>query len=613
MQVGDILNQRFKLDRYIGRGSRGECWQVLDTNTQKKCLAKLYHINQGNWNRYDLLEREATLLGQLDHPMIPKFHALFVTEQNDALCLVREWIPGTNLEQYIEEKRLSEVDVRLIARKLLKVLHYIHGLSPAVLHRDIKPSNIILTPDDSISLLDFGSVRDSINAEEGLSVMGTYGYTPPEQFLGRPVKASDLYALGATLVFLLSRHHPVHLPFERNRIQFESYINVQPRFLRILQKLLAPNVEDRFHDAGQVLQALKRCEPTDHLPATSTITPKASPSKTSVEASLSEPKRPWQRNRELPQPWSWERAEEETRPIAYQPDLQAVIQTLEERYALEGLDDTMEALDLINAIDVHFGFHDETGRQWLLRLLHPYDAADILFGYYTTDFILSRYGTLFMERFALLHTHDDDNAINQWILLYFLHKHGWQPQDLWYENEQLPFRYSFHRLFGTLQKTRRFVDQFQAASIGAQAKQFEKLEQHSEEIARLYHLCVSLRPAHLDIIVEKGLTMFEESALSTYSSTLQHDWRQITSLRWAVRRLLLWPPRWLPFRHWLGKDSTYYHKLGAYISGIYFLYHDLDLLRIRLQQEYHWLLPKQTQHKALPTFTTHTSPSKEDT
>ena len=594
MQVGDIINNRFILQRHIGRGPRGECWLVEEQIAEKHLwLAKIYPLNQKNWERHDLIEREANLLRQLDHEMIPKFRALFVIKNERSLCLVREWLPGKNLEQFLEERRISEVDVRKIATTLLHGLSYTHGLSPAVLHRSIKPSNIIIQKNGQLHLTDFGSVKDSIDEEEGLSFFGTYGYTPTEQFLGKPSPASDLYALGATLIFLLSRHHPVHLPVERNRLQFEPYINVEPRFLRILQKLLAPNIEDRFQTSKDVLLALQKCDQSPILPNELDTHPRPpkniSEDKENKDKFLvlsEEPLFPWQRNRDNPITWSWEQSES-----PYQPNLEPIYEALFQRYQMQDIDRFGELIDLINTLDAHFGFHDETGRQWLLRLLHPYDAADILFGYYTSDFVLSRYSKELMKRFSLLHTHTANNAISQWILLYFLHKHGWQPQKLWHDNEQLPLYSIANKLSGSFQKINRFLNHFNKLEIGDQAKKFQDLQEKTEFVENNYHISISIRPHHLPIIVEYGLQGFNENVLHDYPLAWQTQWNSAFQLHKALKKLTKWPPRTFQLSKLMKQELKKYHRLGTYIGGLHKLYHDLELLRIKLQEEYHWLLP----------------------
>lgn len=126
------------------------------------------------------------------------------------------------------------------------------------MHRDIKPSNLILGEDEQIYLVDFGAVQDTAAKEGGtFTVVGTYGYTPIEQFGGRAVPASDLYALGATLIHLLTGIAPADLPQKDFRIHFSDKVGIRAGLVRWIEKLVEPSLEKRFSTVGQSLAALK--------------------------------------------------------------------------------------------------------------------------------------------------------------------------------------------------------------------------------------------------------------------------------------------------------------------------------------------------------------------
>lgn len=135
---------------------------------------------------------------------------------------------------------------------------YLHGLQPPIIHRDIKPENLIRTPEQRIALVDFGAVQEVYRTTLSRSgtFVGTLGYMPPEQFYGQTSAASDLYSLGATLVFLLSGQSPADLPRQRLKLDFRSQISVSPAFGHWLDKMLEPALEDRFASATDALAAL---------------------------------------------------------------------------------------------------------------------------------------------------------------------------------------------------------------------------------------------------------------------------------------------------------------------------------------------------------------------
>ncbi|NET50451.1 MAG: protein kinase, partial [Merismopedia sp. SIO2A8] len=152
----------------------------------------------------------------------------------------------------------TEADLQDIAVQVLKILVYLHSLSPPLIHRDIKPPNIIRQPDGTLFLVDFGTVQ-AIYRETFLgsnTFVGTAGYMPPEQFRGQAIAASDLYSLGATLIFLATQRTPDQLPQNRMKVNVADCTTFSPKFTTWLAKLLEPIPEDRFQTAAEALDSL---------------------------------------------------------------------------------------------------------------------------------------------------------------------------------------------------------------------------------------------------------------------------------------------------------------------------------------------------------------------
>jgi serine/threonine protein kinase len=265
MQAGEILQQRYQLQRILGRTSGRETWLAQDLSTQSAVVVKLLVQNpQLQWQDIKLFEREATVLQNLQHPKIPRYRDAFQTEPSQTsnaiwFGLVQDYVPGVSLQKLLDHHgKLTEKQARTIAIATLQILIDLHELNPPILHRDLKPSNLLLGNDKQIYLIDFGAVQNRAKAERStMTVVGTYGYTPLEQFRGQTVPASDLYALGATLIHLLTGIAPSDLPQKQLRLQFGDRVTLSPSFRRWLEIMVEPALEHRFSTARQALEALQ--------------------------------------------------------------------------------------------------------------------------------------------------------------------------------------------------------------------------------------------------------------------------------------------------------------------------------------------------------------------
>jgi len=221
------LKERYQLQEKLGRTAAGrQTWLATDLQSNEQVTVKLLAFSpEMQWEELKLFEREAQVLQALNHPRIPRYRDYFSLDQEAGLQLpwfglVQDYIPGYSLQELLDKnKRFSEKQVRAMATQVLDILIYLHELSPPVLHRDIKPSNLILGEDKQVYLVDFGAVQAQA-AVTGVTftVVGTSGYAPLEQFWGRAVAASDLYALGATLIHLLTGTAPADLPQKEGRL-----------------------------------------------------------------------------------------------------------------------------------------------------------------------------------------------------------------------------------------------------------------------------------------------------------------------------------------------------------------------------------------------------------
>lgn len=262
-QPDDIVAHRYRIVAPLGSGSMATTYEVEDLTNYQRVALKVVSLRQTTeWKIIELFDREAKILQNLDYPGIPKYLNSFQEETADdrRFYLVQELASGQSLAELVAKGwRPKEEQVKQIARKILKILDYLHSFTPPVIHRDIKPENIIRHPDGRVYLVDFGAVQEVYRntLTRGGTFVGTLGYMPHEQFRGHVVTASDLYALGATLLFLLVGKSPAELPQKRLKIDFRSRISISPEFADWLEKILEPSVEDRFQSAREAEDELR--------------------------------------------------------------------------------------------------------------------------------------------------------------------------------------------------------------------------------------------------------------------------------------------------------------------------------------------------------------------
>jgi serine/threonine protein kinase len=258
---------RYEIQQQLGKKAGRQTLLVRDSVTGELAVVKLLTFgSEFVWDDLKLFEREAQTLKSLSHRCIPRYLDYFEVNSPEikGFALVQTYIPAKTLEYYLKTGRsFTEAEVKEIAKSLLEILIYLHGLNPPVIHRDIKPSNILLGERSGNSvgkvyLVDFGSVQTVLAAEGGTrTIVGTYGYMPLEQFGGRTVPASDLYSLGATLIYLVTGTQPADLPQKDFCIQFESRANLSPHFSRWLKSMTEASLEKRLGSAKAALNALE--------------------------------------------------------------------------------------------------------------------------------------------------------------------------------------------------------------------------------------------------------------------------------------------------------------------------------------------------------------------
>ncbi len=276
----DFSQHGYQIERELGhnRACGRVTYLASSINTQLPVVIKQFQFAQlgSNWSHYDNVEREIQLLRNLNHPSIPRYIDSFQT--TTGFCLVQEYKQAPSLAQ---PQLFKLEEIKQIAIAVLEVLAYLQKQNPPVIHRDIKPENILVDCQAKLKvyLVDFGFARSG-GGEIAVSsvVKGTLGFMPPEQLLNRQLtEASDLYSLGATLICLLTKTKSTeigNLIDENYRINFKHLLpQLSPDFIHWLNRMVAPNLKERFPNAAYALAAIhsigaiKKSDPKEKIVA----------------------------------------------------------------------------------------------------------------------------------------------------------------------------------------------------------------------------------------------------------------------------------------------------------------------------------------------------------
>jgi eukaryotic-like serine/threonine-protein kinase len=269
MQPGQLLCDRYRVEKALAAGGFGETFLAVDTHlpSNPQVVVKLLKPSSNDPATLKIAQRlfkqEAEILERLgkDNPRIPSLYAYL--ELRGEFYLVQEYIAGTTLTGELQGWKLSESDTIAILKEILTGLKTVH---PDVIHRDLKPDNIIRRGSDrKLVLIDFGAVKQvraatvttpnpAISRTIGI---GTEGYTPSEQSMGYPKPASDIYAVGAIAIQCLTGAAP-HLLFDEDslKLEWQHLRQVNRDLAQVLNKMVAPDYRQRYANATEALRAI---------------------------------------------------------------------------------------------------------------------------------------------------------------------------------------------------------------------------------------------------------------------------------------------------------------------------------------------------------------------
>lgn len=274
LEIGTVLDQQYEILGVIGQGSFGTVYEARDRQAVAaagKAAVDRVAIKQLPGQCIIDCERQADVRQLLKHPTIPSIFGYF--SEGEYAYLVQERVSGWDLEKVLVNQKgfLSEKTVVGWAIQLCDFFQYLHTHPYyPMIFRDMKPNNVMVDRADRLHVVDFGLVRifppgfvqnpqpPFEHLCRGLAI-GTQGYSPPEQYEGYICPQSDLYALGATLHHLLTRHDPRNDPlasFEKIPVR-----SVNPNLSRgletIVMKALDLDIAKRFISAREMREALE--------------------------------------------------------------------------------------------------------------------------------------------------------------------------------------------------------------------------------------------------------------------------------------------------------------------------------------------------------------------
>ncbi|MBB1490597.1 serine/threonine protein kinase [Paracoccus sp. MC1854] len=259
---GQVLNNTWTVEGVLGRGGTGEVYRACSLVTGRIVAIKALSAQFAGDEGYLELMRREEAMRNIIHDAVVRYSECSRTAEGN-MFLVMDFIDGPALSEVMNARRLSPRELLIIAHRVAEGLAaaHVHG----VVHRDLSPDNIILRDNrvEGATIIDFGIAKDTFSRARsvvGNQFAGKYEYAAPEQFEGKAVPASDLYALGATLAAAARGEIPFagSTPGEMIRRKSEPLdVSGLPEPLAgLILWLSAPKLADRAPSATAVLARL---------------------------------------------------------------------------------------------------------------------------------------------------------------------------------------------------------------------------------------------------------------------------------------------------------------------------------------------------------------------
>ena len=268
-KIATVIDGKYEILKEIGRGGMSIVYLAMDKRLNKQWAVK--EIRKRDNSRNDeivvnSLLAEANLMKRLDHPSLPRI--VDIIDNGSTIYVVMDYIEGEPLSRVLQQYGAQPQEIVLEwAESLCGVLDYLHNQTPPIIYRDMKPANVMLKPDGSLKLIDFGIAREFKEENvEDTTCLGTRGYAAPEQFGGKVQTdaRTDIYCLGVTLYHLITGHNPSEPPYEIYPIRHWNP-NLSSGLEAVIQKCAQQNPLDRYQSCAELMYALEHYQEQDDL------------------------------------------------------------------------------------------------------------------------------------------------------------------------------------------------------------------------------------------------------------------------------------------------------------------------------------------------------------
>lgn len=262
--IGQVIDDKYEILKLVGQGGMSKVYLAMDKRLNKQWAVKEIEKRAKDRNNEIVIQSaiaEANLIKQLDHPAIVRI--VDIIDNGNVIYIIEDYIEGETLSTILENNGAQPQELVIEwAMQICEALEYLHTRKPPIIYRDMKPANVMLKPDGSIKVIDFGIAREYKDQSLADTVsLGTKGYAAPEQFggKGQTDARTDIYCLGVTLYHLLTGQNPCEPPYEIYPIRHWNP-QLSAGLEAIIQRCTQLNLDDRYQSCAELLYALHHYE-----------------------------------------------------------------------------------------------------------------------------------------------------------------------------------------------------------------------------------------------------------------------------------------------------------------------------------------------------------------